>query len=97
MIDGDYENDIMTQEIAKCLVGYEGFEGDDDWVVVYDNKIVDTTRWDMIVEGVWKNTKSGSYWKIFWTRGLTEYQDNGPEMISFKQVMKKTKEIEYFD
>ncbi|TCV62319.1 hypothetical protein [Neorhizobium sp. S3-V5DH] len=52
-------------------------------------EIVGDSRWMKHYEQVFKDTRDGTYWEISWSRGATEYQDEGPEMVEARQVWPK--------
>ena len=46
--------------------------------VIIDEKIVDTDRWSIQYEVIFKNLKTGKYYRTYWQRGATEMQDEQP-------------------
>lgn len=67
--------------------------------LVYDSveeRIVDTTRWDIVYESIVEY--EGSYWRVGWSTGATEHQDYSsfrggwgvePEPLELTKVVKK--------
>jgi len=49
-------------------------------------EITGDSRWSKFYEQVWQDTRDGTFWEISWSRGATEYQDNGTEDVSVQQV-----------
>lgn len=49
----------------------------------------DRTRWSVYYSQVWENTADGTLWLIAWSRGATEYQDEGIEDVTVIEVEKK--------
>lgn len=61
------------QELALLVYGdMEGF-------VVVRSEITDTTRWSVLHTTIVREEASGKLYQINWSKGATEYQDNGPE------------------
>lgn len=60
----------------------------DDFESVTIEKVTYTRRWHTHYEQVFRH-KDGTYWRFNWMRGSTEYQDDGPEDISFIEVEPK--------
>lgn len=53
---------------------------------VTSSEITGDSRWSKFYEQVFKDTRDGTFWEISWSRGATEYQDNGVEDVSVQQV-----------
>lgn len=49
----------------------------EDWVSIEED-IVDTTRWSNIYEGIFQHIPSQKYYKMWWSVGATESQDEQP-------------------
>ena len=60
-------------------------EDDHDYHEVH-NEIVEKSRWAILYFSVWENTLDDTLWAIEYSRGSTEYQDEGPEVIDFYEV-----------
>lgn len=60
------------------------FDGD-DFEEVTSESIYDQTRWSTSYEQVFKY-KDGTFWNASWSRGSTEYQDEGVENLTLVQV-----------
>jgi len=61
-----------------------------------DNSVYDTSRWSILYEAV--VPYEGKHYRVYYSRGATEYQDEGPfeydnevELVEVKQVEKLTK------
>lgn len=63
----------LSKEEGKSIV----WEDHEDWETIEVN-IVDTTRWSIINEGVYKHIPTGKFYSIGWSEGATECQDEGP-------------------
>ena len=59
----------FTKEHLKLTIGCDGDE-------VIEDKIVDTTRWDIVYNLVFKH--DDKFYQIRYRVGATEYQDYGP-------------------
>ena len=59
----------------------------DDYEEVTGEQIVDTSRWHTLYEQVYKKISDGTFWELSWRRGSTEYQDEGPEDVSIREVV----------
>lgn len=53
---------------------------------VTDSEIVDKYRWHVVYQKVVRNIETGKYYRLFWSQGATEYQDNGIEDVSIEEV-----------
>ena len=42
------------------------------------SKVIDTSRWSICREGVFKDLRDGTFWKANWSVGATEYQCENP-------------------
>ncbi|QOV06107.1 hypothetical protein CPT_Pasto_033 [Rhizobium phage Pasto] len=51
--------------------------------------ITGDSRWSKFYEQVFKDTRTGDFWEISWSRGATEYQDQGVEDVEVRQVWPK--------
>ena len=68
-----YKTLEISAEDARYLIG-----GDlDDWEVVEEN-CHGTSRWEVQYTSIVKNTESGKFYSIDWSRGATEQQDTQP-------------------
>lgn len=65
----------------------EVFEGD-DFTPVTNNQIEDQSRWTTYYSQILQY-KDGSFWKAFWERGSTEYQDDTEPNLSLVKVTPK--------
>lgn len=81
----------MNQEIAEALVTWGGEVGVEFefFEHVTPEQIIDQGRWSTYYAQVWHDTRDDTYWELTWGRGSTEYQDGGPEGVSFTQVVPK--------
>jgi hypothetical protein len=57
----------------------------DDFTPVTDEEITDQTRWSTHFNQILKY-KDGTLWRASWSRGSTEYQDEGIEDLVLVQV-----------
>lgn len=65
------------------------YEGHDDLAVVTDETIEGTGRWSTYFSIVVMHKPTQTYWRLSWSRGSTEYQDNGVEDLTATQVVPK--------
>ena len=67
-----------------------------DWEEI-ETEIVDTSRWSVHHEGIFKHISSGKFYSLSWSTGATEMQDEAPfeytdpEPIEVHQVEKVVK------
>lgn len=66
---------------------YEEITEGDDYEEVTSQTIIDRSRWSTFYEQVFKKISDGTYWELSWSRGSTEYQDDGPEDVSICEVV----------
>jgi len=83
----------MDIYIAKdCLQ-----EDAEDYESVTEEEISYQSRWNTYYSQVFENKVDGTYWRISWSRGSTEYQDDGVQDIEFQRVFPKTKTITVYE
>jgi len=83
----------MDIYIAKdCLC-----EDAEDYESVTEEEISYQSRWNTYYNQVFENKADGTYWKIHWSRGSTEQQDEGIQDIEFQRVFPKTKTITVYE
>jgi hypothetical protein len=78
----------MNDELAKQVI----FDDASDFESVTAQEISYQTRWSTYFYQIFKHKTTEALWRISWSRGSTEMQDDGPEDISYclveaKQVM----------
>lgn len=75
---------LDTDELQDFCYGDhpDGFE------TVTGVEISDQGRWSTWFEQVFKH-EDGTFWRFEWNRGSTEYQDGGPEEVTFVEVEPK--------
>ena len=64
---------ILTSEDARRVV-FGDIEG---WREI-ESKVIDTTRWSVIEEGVFFHEDSKKFYEFCWSSGATECQDERP-------------------
>lgn len=74
----------MTKMIAEDILQEEF---GDEYREVVAPSITGSSRWSIEYEAVYMYIPTETYWLITWTRGATEYQDNGAEDVEFVQVV----------
>lgn len=80
----------MTQEDFVDLHDGLAFEGGTDRYTVVEEKIVDQRRWVTIYQIVFKDEETGRFYRYYFERGSTEYQDsNDPEVSGVVEVFPK--------
>ncbi|KAB2661444.1 hypothetical protein F9K91_24920 [Brucella tritici] len=75
----------MDSEIAKLIV-CEDHEDSEFFEAVTEDEITGDSRWSKFYRQVWKDTRDGTFWEITWSRGATEYQDQGMEDVEVREV-----------
>lgn len=80
---------IMTKEIAKAILE----EDNHDFADVTGDTLYDRSRWSVCYERVVHHTETDTYWLLTWSRGATEYQDEGIEDVSYCKVKPVTKTV----
>lgn len=83
----------MDHATAKAII----CEDEEGYKAVTSEQIYEQSRWSTFYEQVFEELETGEYWKIYWSRGSTEYQDEGPEDIEFSRVFPKTKTITVYE
>ncbi len=78
----------MTPEKAR-LVLCEDADDQEFYEEVTSAEITGDSRWAKFYEQVFKDNRDGTYWEIQWSRGATEYQDQGVEDVEVRQVWPK--------
>jgi len=76
----------VNLEIAESILRWEDNPDAGFFTPITDAAIEDQGRWTTQYSKVTKDTRDNSFWMIFWFRGSTEIQDNGPEDIYYNQV-----------
>lgn len=84
----------MNLEQAESLLDYENVK---DYIKITNPEQYGSSRWEGFYEQVYQNADNGEYWKITWSRGLTELQDGGPHNIEVKEVHPTTKTIMVYE
>ena len=64
----------MNEELAEALVDHLDHE-EFDFFEQIESKISYTSRWSITKYAVFKDNRDNSYWKIYYDRGATEYQE----------------------
>lgn len=83
----------MNLEIAMdCL-----HDETEDYTNATESEIVDKGRWNTFYQQVFEKKEDGTFWEISWSRGSTEYQDDGPEDIRFRRVFPRYKTITVYE
>jgi hypothetical protein len=68
------------------LILREDSEDQEFFTEITTADITGDSRWSKFYEQVFKDTRDETFWEISWSRGATEYQDNGVEDVSVQQV-----------
>lgn len=58
----------------------------EEFVAVTEPQHNGKSRWEDHYQQVFRHNIEGTYWSVFWSRGATEYQDEGPQDVQFCQV-----------
>jgi hypothetical protein len=68
----------------------------DEYEEVTTKEISDQSRWSTFYYQVFKKKADGTFWAASWSRGSTEYQDNGVESFELHEVVpEEVKQIVY--
>lgn len=62
---------------------------DENFEAVTDEEMEEGGRWNNYFSCVFKYIPNGKFYDISWSRGATEYQDEGPEDFSICEVVPK--------
>lgn len=73
--------DITDENLTDIV-----YDAHEDFATVADSEIVDKYRWHVVYQKVVRNNETGKYYRLFWSQGATEYQDNGIEDVSIEEV-----------
>ena len=65
---------------------YGDHDVSEEFEAVTEPKHDGKSRWSDHYAQVFRHKTEGTYWRISWSRGATEYQDQGPEYVQFCQV-----------
>ena len=57
-----------------------------EWKEATSASIYSTTRWSVFYEQIWHSLVDDKYYRVTWSRGATEYQDEDNENIDFYEV-----------
>jgi hypothetical protein len=76
----------MKQEVAEAIIRWEDHDDAENYTEVTSPEIYDQGRWETSFSQVFRDCRDNSFWEISWTRGSTEFQDEGPENIEVRQV-----------
>jgi len=83
----------LSSEQAREIV----YQEDEEWTGV-ENQIIENSRWSIIKEGVFKRASDGTFWKISWSEGATEEQEEMPfeyaKEVTFTRVEKREVTVE---
>lgn len=75
----------MDSKKAELILQEEA-EDQEFYEEVTSAEITGARRWSKFYEQVFRDTRDGTFWEISWSRGATEYQDEGAEGVSVQQV-----------
>lgn len=79
----------MRVDTAVALINWEINDETEFFKEVVEETVFKTGRWNKYLEKVYKDGRDGTFWKITWSEGLTEYQDQSPEIIRAYEVYPK--------
>lgn len=63
----------LSPEEARRVV----YEDTSDFELIEKN-VIDTSRWSIQYEGVFKHIETEKFYRLYWDVGATEYQDSSP-------------------
>ena len=75
---------LTTDEMKEIL-----WDDHDDYKHVTSPEIHGETRWSKLYSQIFNRVSDNTFWEFNWSRGATEYQDEGPEDIEVSQVYPK--------
>ena len=78
---------MMNYGIAQSLLEGERFVAEEQYQEVVAPSLTGSSRWSIEYEAVYKHIETETYWRLSWTRGATEYQDEGNENLEFEEVV----------
>jgi hypothetical protein len=64
-------------------------EENEDFVAITDEEMSEGGRWNNSYDQTFEQKSTGKFFNISWTRGATEYQDEGPENLRMMEVFKQ--------
>ena len=72
---------------------------DTDEFIKVEDQIIDNERWTVTHEMIFQQISTGKFYRSYFRRGATEYQDEGPyeydgDIITCKEVVKKEVMVE---
>ena len=77
----------MNLEQAQALLVWDSFENEDDFErEPIEHEIEGRTHWYVTYCSIFFNKKEGTYWKVSYSQGATEMQDDGPEVYAVIEV-----------
>lgn len=82
----------MKLSTALAIISYDDDPANEDefFEEVTAEKIEEQSRWSTFFSQVYKDTRDGTFWEIYWSRGSTECQDEDIEdNLSVSQVYPK--------
>lgn len=69
----------------------------DDYAPVTDQRIEEQSRWNTYYSRVYRRESDGTFWELRWSRGSTEYQDDGIEDRVLTQVERVQKWVDTYE
>ena len=86
----------MDHAVAKQLLE-EDYDSS-EWKAATAPSIYSTSRWSIFYEQIWLSLVNGKYYRVTWSRGATECQDEGNDNIDFYEVRPVTVSVvDYVD
>lgn len=76
----------MTPELAQTILDWEDHVDVDFYEPVTPDTITGNSRWSITYERIFKDKRDNTFWRIEWSRGATERQDEGNEGVTVTQV-----------
>ena len=79
----------LSKEDARMVI----WDDHEDFTEI-ESRVTSTTRWSIHNEGIYLHNPSGKHYKLEWSEGATEYQEeipfeyNDPELIEVRPVSK---------
>ena len=83
----------MKIETAKAIMEWEDDDDAENFEEISSAKMVSQSRWSGNWQTIYRDKRNGSFWRISWSRGLPDHQDEGPQSIKVVQVWPEEKTV----
>lgn len=86
---------VLGETININFEEFERYYDSNEFEVEKNEYIVDQDRWHTHYEAIY--SKDGEFYRLNWSRGSTEYQDDGPENMFVTRVERKEKTVYVYE